>query len=302
MKKRNSYFIILLILFSFKGISQVKEEKLKVITYNIWNGYDWGNDEVRRANLVEWIKEQNPSVVGLQELCKYTPEKLREDAKNWGHKYSVLLKESGYSVGITSVFPIEIKEKIFEGMHHGALHCKTGGIDVFVIHLSPGSFKKRREEAKIILQKLTEVAKNNPRYLVMGDFNTLSPFDADLYKNEVLLKRMRKSNADKPETGNLVNNEFDFAVLSSFLSFPLIDVCQKFTNGITERGSFPARSLGEINNETDEELVSRLERIDYIMVSPEMAKKCIAAEVYNKEPNWYLSDHYPVGVVFKNIF
>ncbi len=299
MRKRNSYLIIFLLLFGFQGISQEKEKSIKVITYNIWNGYDWGKDEVRRANLVEWMKEQNPSIVGLQELCKYTPEKLQEDAKNWGHNYSVLLKESGYSVGLTSKFPIEVKEKIFEGMHHGALHCKTGGIDVYVIHLSPGSYKKRREEAIIITSKLAKTAETNPQYIVMGDFNAHSPFDADLYKNGVLLNRMRKSNANKPETGNLVDNEMDFAVLAKFLAFPLIDVCQRFTEGIKERGSFPGRVLGKLNNEPDEELVDRLERIDYIMVSPELAKKCIAAEVYNKKPNWYLSDHYAVGAVFE---
>ncbi len=299
MTKRKFYLIVLLILLGFKGISQNKEESFKVITYNIWNGFDWGNDENRRAKLSEWMNEQNPTIVGLQELCKYSPEKLKEDAKNWGHNYSVLLKESGYSVGLTSKFPIEIKENILEGMHHGALHCKTGGIDVFVIHFSPGSYKKRREEAKIILQKLEKVSESNQRYLVMGDFNAHSPFDADLYKNNILLNRLRKSNADKPETGNLVYDELDFAVLSNFLAFPLIDVCQIQTNGMAERGSFPGRVLGEINNETDKQLIGRLERIDYILVSPELAKKCITAKVYNKEPNWYLSDHYPVGAEFK---
>jgi len=299
MNKRYLYLIVLLSLFDFKGIGQEKVETFKVITYNIWNGYDWGNDDDRRAKLSEWMNEQNPTIVGLQELCKYSPKKLKEDAKNWGHKYSVLLKKSGYSVGLTSKFPIEIKEKVFDGMHHGALHCKTGGVDVFVIHLSPGSYKKRREEAKIILQKITKVAESSAKYLVMGDFNAHSPFDADLYENEVLLNRLRKSNADKPETGNLVDNELDFAVLSAFLAFPLIDVCQKQTNGMVERGSFPGRVLGKVNNETDQQLIDRLERIDFIMVSPELGRKCINAVVYNKEPNWYLSDHYPVGAEFK---
>jgi exodeoxyribonuclease-3 len=296
IKRFGIIFILFLLVQS--GICQEKEQAFKVITYNIWNGFDWGNDDARRAKLADWVNEQNPSIVGLQELCKYSPQKLKEDAKNWGHDYSVLLKESGYSVGLTSKFPIEIKEKIFDGMHHGALHCKTGGIDVFVIHFSPSSYKKRREEVKIILQKLKEVAENNSKYLVIGDFNAHSPFDADLYKNAVLLNRLRKSNADKPETGNLVDNELDFAVLSTFLSFPLIDVCQKYTEGMAERGSFPGRSLGAVNNETDEQLVSRLERIDFILVSPELGKNCTNAEVYNGKSNWYLSDHYPVRAEF----
>jgi exodeoxyribonuclease-3 len=293
MKKSYLLLIITLFVFALSAKAQ-KSESLKIISYNIWNGFDWGKDEVRRSELVSWVKEQNPTIVGLQELCKYSDEKLKEDAKKWGHQYSVLLKQSGYSVGLTSEYPIETIEKIRDGMHHGALHCRTAGMDVFVIHFSPGSYKKRREEAKIILHKLEKVAKNNSKFLIMGDFNALSPFDADLYKDDVLLNRYRKSNADKPENGNLVDNEFDFTVLSKFLAFPLIDAFQKFTNGIAERGSFPGRVLGKINNETENDLITRMERIDYILLSPELAKKCISAEVGNKADNWYLSDHYPV--------
>jgi|TARA_B110000305_G_C18787749_1_gene336908 hypothetical protein len=42
-------------------------------------------------------------------------------------------------------------------MHHGALHFRTWGIDFMVVHFSPFSYKKRGEEAKIILSKLAEV-------------------------------------------------------------------------------------------------------------------------------------------------
>jgi len=296
--KKISLIFLTIFLFSMSGLKAQQQESIKVISYNIWNGYDWGNDEERRTELVAWMKEQNPSIVGLQELCNYSDQKLAEDAQHWGHKYSVLLKKTGYSVGITSKFPIEIVERILDDMHHGALHCRTKGIDVFVIHFSPGSYIKRREEAKIVLQKLEQVAESNSKYLIMGDFNALSPFDADLYKNGVLLNRYRKSNAGKHETGNLVDNEFDFAVLSGFLSFPLIDVCQKYTFGIEERGSFPGRSLALVNNETEQELISRMERIDYIMVSPELGRQCRDAKVYNGKSNYYLSDHYPVGAEF----
>ncbi|MCK5705203.1 MAG: hypothetical protein KAI29_28830, partial [Cyclobacteriaceae bacterium] len=133
-------FLILLVLLSLSSNTFSQQNTLKVITYNIWNGYDWGNDEDRRSQMNNWIDDQKPSIVALQELCKYTSEKLKEDARSWGHEHSVLLKTSGYSVGLTSEFPIEIKEKIMEDMHHGALHCKTNGIDVFVIHFSPGSY------------------------------------------------------------------------------------------------------------------------------------------------------------------
>ncbi len=278
--------------------SDASKRTLKVISYNIWNGFDWGKDEVRRVRLIAWVKSQKPDIVALQELCGYTTEKLLEDAKKWGHNHAVILKTSGYPVGITSRKPIEVKEKIFEGMHHGALHCNTFKVDIFVIHFSPASYLKRREETKIILDRLEVVSRNSDSYMVLGDFNALSPFDADFYNiNGPLLSRMRKRNNGK--SGNLFNDNLDYAVLSAFLAFPLMDVCQPFTQGILERGSFPGRVLGPVNGESEEELVARLERIDFILASPELAEKCTKAIICNGKENWFLSDHYPVVVVFQ---
>lgn len=281
------------------GISQKNSNDFKVITYNIWNGFDWGNDEKRRTEVQQWMKSQKPNVVALQELCKYTPEKLKEDALSWGHEYSFLLKTSGYSVGLTSRYPIEIKEKIREGMHHGALHCKTNGIDFLVIHLHPGSIKRRREEVAILSKKIDSLAKSTSKYMVLGDFNAQSPFDADLYDPEgYFLNRLRKSNQGKGLNGNIVHNTLDYAVMSRFLSFPLFDVALKYTKGLKERGSFPGRILGAVNKETEEELVSRMERIDYILVSSDLLPRCTGAKVHNEKENWYLSDHYPVSATF----
>lgn len=299
MVRKHNSILALIFFIGVLGFSQQESETIKIISYNIWNGYDFGKDELRREKVVNWIDKQKPTIVGLQELVNYTPKKLKEDANNWGHSYSVLLKGTGYSVGLTSKHPIEIKETIFDNMHHGALHCKTGGFDVFVIHFSPSSYKKRQQEVEIILKKLKEVDKNNPNYIVMGDFNALSPMDADLYKNNVLLNRLKLSNKNKGETGNLANNELDYSVISKVLAFPLIDACQKFTSTMHERGSFPGRILGKVNSETDEELVNRLQRIDYIFVSPLLSKNLSSAQIYNKQPNWYLSDHYPVGIELK---
>jgi len=294
------FLALILILIAIVGDLFPQSSNFKIITYNIWNGYDFGKDENRRNRVNDWIKEAEPSIVALQELCKYNQEKLAEDAKSWSHEYSVLLKSTGYSVGLTSKYPIEVKEKIMTRMHHGALHCQTNGIDVFVVHFSPASYLKRREEATIILEKLTEVRNKNDRYVVLGDFNAHSPIDADLYDLDgTLLTRLRGFNNDNPVNGNLFNGNLDYAVMSTFLAFPLLDVCQPYTKGIEERGSFPGQVLGEINRETKDELISRLERIDYILVSPKLNVKCNAAKVCNGEENYFLSDHYPVMATFE---
>ena len=292
--------LVLIQVIPFLAFSQTHQESFKVITYNIWNGFDWGKDDVRRGQLQQWVNQQQADVVALQELCKYTPKKLEADAKTWGHNYSILLKKDGYSVGLTSKFPIELKEKIREGMHHGALHCETNGIDFIVVHLSPHSIKKRREETKVLKEKLESIKRENSKYIVLGDFNAHSPFDAGFYDTDgPFMRRVRKNDKGKGLDGNVYLGDLDYSVISSFLSLPLYDVVRKFTNGMEGRGSFPGRVLGSINNETDEQLVSRMERIDYILVSPGLEQKCVNAEVCNGKANWMLSDHYPVIAEFR---
>ena len=113
-----------------------------------------------------------------------------------------------------------------------------------------------------------------------------------------LIENVFESNVGKGLDGNLDGENLDYAVLSEFISFPLYDVLVKYTQNLSERGSFPGRVLGAVNNEDLNELIMRLERIDYIMVSPSLMNKCISAKVYNGKENWFLSDHYPVLAEF----
>jgi exodeoxyribonuclease III len=295
---RKTLFIITFLVSTNLYSQQINS--LKIITYNIWNGYDFGKDQERRLALTNWVNKQTPDVVALQELCNYTDDKLRQDAEKWGHSYYLLLKTTGYSVGITSKYPIELKEKILGGLHHGALHCSIMGIDFLVVHLHPGSIQFRQQEAQILTDKIKKIKTANSKYIVLGDFNSHSPYDADLYDpNGYFLTRLRESNKGKGLNGNIFNNGLDYSVISSFLSLSLVDVTQMFTKGIMQRGSFPTLALSSITKESNELLVERMERIDYILVSPELGMKCKTARVCNQEENWYLSDHYPVIATFE---
>ncbi|WP_164111590.1 MULTISPECIES: exodeoxyribonuclease III [Sphingobacterium] len=301
LKYNWKFFLIAVCFLVVTNVSIAQQGKaFKVVSYNIWNGYDFGKDLARRNELRAWVKGQVPDVVALQELCQYTPEKLQSDAESWGHKYSLLLKTTGYPVGITSKYPIALKEKLIPGLHHGALHCTINDIDFVVVHLHPGSIEFRRKEADLLVDKLKTIRAQSKDYIVLGDFNAHSPFDGDLYDPKgYFLERMRAQNKGKGINGNLLNDELDYSVISSFLAFPLIDVVQKFTQGIPQRGSFPTLALAPINQETDQQMFDRLERIDYILTSPDLATKCIGAKVYNGKANGLLSDHYPVVAEFQ---
>ena len=283
------------LLASLSALTQ--SEGFKVMSYNILTGFDWGKDTARQAQLVAWIKEKQPDVLALQELCDFTQEKLADLAAGWGHEYVVILKEDGYPVGLTSSKPIEVKEKVRGDLWHGMLHCTTWGIDFYVVHLSPADWQFRLKEAEIIGEKIKTGKETNDRYIVLGDFNAHSPFDGDFdLKYPYQLERSRQSDAKNEKYQNLRDGSFDYSVMSSFLALPLMDVCQRYVS-LDDRTTCPA-PINVPKWLTKAEMEVTRSRIDYILVSPNLDHKCEGAEIDNGPSTQYLSDHYPISATF----
>lgn len=287
----------LILFFCFLSVGLCAQDKnLKVITYNIWNGFDFRKDIDRKNGVIDWLVDQKPDVLALQELCGYNQETLLEDAKKWGHNHAVILKDNCHSVGLTSVRPIVIKEKVLDGLWHGMLHCETFGVDFFVVHLSPKDRDFRVKESNIIISKIAST--DNGSFMVLGDFNSHSPFDGDIdLVSPEFLERIRMSDLNNKANNNLLDGEFDYSVMSSFMSYPLIDVTQRFV-GSQDRFTFPGEVLLK-NYKSKESLEKNRRRIDFIMVSRELAKKCVNSTVHNDKETGLLSDHYPVVAEFK---
>lgn len=264
-------------------------EKIKIISYNVFNGFNWKKDIDRQNRFVTWIQQQNPDILALQELCGFTKESLSALAKQWNHPYSAIIKENGYPVGITSKKPINIKLKMLNNCGHGLLHVKTYGLNILVTHLNPNDTNQRRAEA----EKIASYIKNNAldTCLLMGDMNAHSPFDADCMESvstDLLMKYGGKNST------NLLNGGFDYSIIANFLSLPLIDACQKFTKD-SERITFPTPIL--MNLPRNKDIRKKVgERLDYIFVTPMVFKNVVDAFIYNDKENDYLSDHYPVGI------
>ncbi len=129
----------------------------------------------------------------------------------------------------------------------------------------------------------------------MGDFNAHSPFDDEFNrKYPFQLERYRKSDSASTKYKNLNNGEYDYSVLSTFLALSLIDVCDRFVP-IDQRTTCPT-PLNVPQWLSAAEMEKTKHRIDYILVSPVLAKKCTGAWIFNGAGNYYLSDHYPVMV------
>jgi endonuclease/exonuclease/phosphatase family metal-dependent hydrolase len=283
----------------FLNIAIPLTAQLKVMTYNILTGFDWEQDSARGVKFIEWINGKKPDILALQEMNGFTEEKLARFARRWGHEYSALLKTTGYPVALTSNKPIIVKERLIEGMWHGMLHCDTHGIDFFVVHLSPADWQFRKKEALAITEKIKETAEQTDKYIVLGDFNAHSPMDAEFNRKfPYQLERYRKGDDSEGKYKNLHYGEYDYSVLSVFLSLSLIDVCDRFV-ALYERTTCPT-PLNVPRWLTAGEMEKTKHRIDYILVSPELAKKCTGAWIFNGPENYYLSDHYPVMAEFRD--
>lgn len=267
-------------------------DTLRVITYNTW--YVFNHQKEIDAGK-HWLKNQTPDIVALQELTNIKPALLQSFAESWDHPHSALLKSSGFSVGLTSRYPITTVEKGRENMHHGFLHARTATIDIFVVHLSPFKWKVRQREADILIRKIKPLLAAGKKVIVLGDFNALSPADAKiLAQNNELLKKSQASDAKHAHVQNLRNNHFEFGVMKSFLDAGLSDTAQ---NNLpltpSERTSCPTGVFTETKATP-----TNGQRIDYILTGPILSKKIARTTIPKNEATNRISDHYPVTTDF----
>lgn len=294
MKKFRTFLLLLCGLFCMTGFSQsIHKQSFKIISYNIWNGLSEGPE--CRTKFINWVNEQKPDVMALEELVGIDAKKLAALAKEYGHPYSAIVKEGGYPVGITSRKPIEIVNKFVEGYWHGMMHVRTYGLDLIVTHLSPFEWKFRLKEAKMITSYIE--ANRLENYMVMGDLNAYSPLDADEIETHTTLKKnmLNWDRTNKNHYHNMRGERYDYSVLSEFFSIGLRDAIQMYVPA-AKRMSYPAAFLNKLTW-GDPTLKMRGERLDYILVSENLVPNCTNAFVHNGPENEGISDHYPVSVI-----
>lgn len=297
--KRSKCQVVLLlpifVLSSLFACEQRKEQyadaetTLRLITHNVWYGFTQVPD--RKILWLEWMKEQKPDVVSLQELNEYTADKLAGDARVWGHPYSVLLKEEGFPTGITSRYPIEDIRKYREGFHHGLIRVSIRGIYFYVIHLHPSNWEIRSREVDQILADIRGLP-GDAKIILAGDFNTFSPVDSVYYQKEQLVPFFQARDEAYNEK-NLRNGQLDYSVIEKLMRDGLVDVeYQIRSDDYRFTGSFPTR----VEKEGDD---GDPRRLDYVFVSKNLADQVMGAQIIANDTTWILSDHLPVRVDFR---
>ena len=271
-----------------KGINE-ESDNLRIISYNVWYGFTKVPE--RKETWTAWMKTQQPDIVSLQELNEYTPEKLAEDAKSYGHDYSVLLKEDGFPTGITSRYPIDDIKIIREGFHHGLMRVRIKQIYFYVIHLHPSNWHVRKKEIKQILRNIEELP-TGTEVIMAGDFNTFSPLDS-IYYTHGRLEPFFNDRDSLYKEKNLNDGNLDYTVIQEVMDVGLIDLEASLrTSSYTFSGSFP--TLVKMEGQHGDQ-----RRLDYFFASKSLADKVTKAKIIASDTTLILSDHLPIVMELK---
>jgi exodeoxyribonuclease III len=264
----------LLCLVFFVQACQGPVETVEVIN---WNTYHFFDHRAKLEEATAWLAEESPDLLALQEVLHCDETELGERALAWGHEHAVMHKENGYPVALTSSAPIEVLERRVKGFHHGFLHARTHGIDVFVVHFWPSKVG----EATIIAEMAEALVKEGRPVLVLGDFNGKIRCD-----EPYLLERGFGEEKD----GEVV---FDYRLTDAFLERGFVELVSEHSPD--DHYTFGAPALIPRWAKTMEEVRERRRRIDFAFASPELAAGCLSAHVdTNDERAGQYSDHYPV--------
>lgn len=261
--------------------------RMKLLSYNVWYGFT--KKPERKANYLKFMKAQAPDVVSLQELNHYTPAKLADDAKAWGHPHSVLLKEKGFPTGITSSQPITGVKRMLEGFHHGLMRCQTHGIHVYAIHLHPGNWEIRLREIDLLLKDIATLP-GDAKVALAGDFNTFSLHDKPVYdRSEDMIPFFKRLDV-RTKGKNLRDGQLDYRHLKRLEDAGFVDLIH--TKREAFLGTFPTPLRKDEDMGPDR-------RLDYVFATPSLAASCRTAACIVNETTGLLSDHQPVSATFE---
>lgn len=293
------------------------KQPLRMISYNVKDGFTKSDDKKnsiddkqRRVAVAEWLRAQQPDIVAFQELNDYTEERLKQEAATWDHPHVALLKSKGYPTGLTSRFPIsKVQRVVGNGLWHGFLKGETAGIVFYVTHQAPFHWETRLHEATTVLQgvpakegdkevvgALREIGKSRP-VMIVGDFNAFSPLDRQYYEDIRLKKTLSRENRNMRETSLAPDGDFDYSVMAKFNDAGLIDLVRQKNRNVADITSFPTLLVQQ--ELTPAQAERQRFRIDYAMVSADLAERCVKATVIKEAEMDMMSDHYPLLIEFK---
>lgn len=279
------HILVFLLFFVSSSAAFSQHNRLRVITYNILEGMKL-DTSAGKPIFVEWVKQMDPDVLALQEVTGFTQASLEKLAESYGHPYAVLLIEGEkFPVAITSKYPIVNVQKVSDNMDRGFIIARIKDFNVVSLHFTPFDYRKRRQEVDLLLANINAHS-SKQNWLIMGDFNTLSPADSANYSDGRMVENYLKYEKKYAPIKKLADNKPDYTVIEKVLTNGFTDALKKTTPEFVKT-VHPKR----FEPKTGTDVTSR---IDFIFVSKDLVKKISTARVIVDDFTNNYSDHYPV--------
>lgn len=249
---------------------------MHVIQYNLFEGC---HEPGRRLNrLKEWLRTTKPDVIEFNELNGWNPDDFQNFTKDAGFSFCTLfeMNTSPFWIGLASKFPIHLLSRNEEDFHHGFLHIETNGVHFIVTHLSPADAIQREQEAAILADLGSKIKEP---LLLMGDLNTLSPYDNEYYREHLDMLLTNQKLSKKFMKNRQINNRPMEILLNC--GFNDIFACPEFQPTVpTTFNTDPMHAL-------------KL-RLDYMLVNDALQDRIEKANVMVDPDTETISDHYPI--------
>lgn len=241
---------------------------------------------VRQAHVTEWLQSQQPDVLVLQEIKQIT-EKFPSDALQEVGYHSIASGQKTYNgVAVISKTPPADPVTDFpdlEDPQRRILASTVGEVRVVDLYVPNGSeVGSEKYDYKLgwlasLRTFLEAELQQHENLVVLGDFN-IAPADEDVY--------------DAEKWGDaILCSPLERKALAALLDLGLTDVFRKFDQPEKSFSWWDYRAAGFRRN-------AGL-RIDLILTSESMAKRCTASYVDREPRSWERpSDHAPVVAEF----
>lgn len=282
--------ILILLCFMLWSATGSAQQSMRFITYNILQGMRLDSVAGKPA-FVAWVKKMDPDVLALQEVTGFTQAGLEAIAAAYGHPYAVLLVEGEkYPVAVTSKYPITAVRKVYDNMDRGFILSEIAGYQTAVVHLTPFDYRKRRQEIALLLAEINHI-KSSDKWVLMGDFNTVSPQDSAAYRDGRLAEGYRRYEQKYAPIFKLDRGALDYSVIQAVLQNGFVDAVKlkepSFQKTVHPK-AFEPKASPDIAS-----------RIDFVFVSAALTKKVVRARVVTDTFTDNYSDHYPVCLDIK---
>lgn len=183
-------------MFRFSSAANNKEADLKVMTYNVrgFNKYAWSKDATLGDQIIDFIKEENPDVLCLQEFSRIRYKQLKQYTYSFVSPNSTVQKSiqaiySKYPIVNKGVldFPNSVNNAIFVDIVKNSDTLRVYNLHIESLKVTPDpevlaqeassklykrlstSFTKQQQQAYVVAAH-KKTTKN--KILITGDFNS----------------------------------------------------------------------------------------------------------------------------------